>query len=177
MAPGKVEDDDDSDYGSVGDDELLELESGINKRKSSDDKQQEPPPAKKAKSEPEANSAASLIARKVLSKSMALLRISPCAGRSRDPPDPRPQRCRGLFRQVAARVSCTQVPALAFDMYDDQRGLPPGGGVSLVISPLIRFDERPSRCIEETGRRSCRHGLRSPEKRGWKHATSSKRVC
>ena len=30
-----------------------------------------------------------------------------------------------------------QIPALAFDEYDELSGRPPGGGVTLVVSPLI----------------------------------------
>ena len=77
-----------------------------------------------------------------------------------------------------------QIPALAFDCYDEQCGRSPGGGVTLVVSPLIalmkvsdksfrRYEGTfpllcgfrltecvgSSRCFEEAGRLCCCHGF------------------
>ena len=67
-----------------------------------------------------------------------------------------------------------QVPALAFDRYDEESGRPRGGGVTLVVSPLIALMKvgggagsptvmltytGSSRCLEETRRISSSNGL------------------
>ena len=42
-----------------------------------------------------------------------------------------------IFPTGGGKSLVYQVPALAFDDYDKQCGLEPGGGVTLVVSPLI----------------------------------------
>ena len=42
-----------------------------------------------------------------------------------------------IFPTGGGKSLVYQVPALAFDEYDEQCGLPPGRGLTLVVSPLI----------------------------------------
>lgn len=126
--------DDESDYGSsIGDGEMLELENSLTmKRKSPEEPDM--PPAKKSRIEE--TSTAATIARHVLNgvwkfpafrlaQEAAITRL--ILGES----------AVVIFPTGGGKSLVYQVPALVFDTWDSIRGQPSGGGVTLVISPLI----------------------------------------
>jgi RecQ family ATP-dependent DNA helicase len=135
MAMNDVPSDDDSDYGSIGDGELLELESKLTaKRKCPDSQEQDQPPTKKLKTD--ADNTAATIARDILNKvwhfpafrlaqedAITRLILSKSAA--------------VIFPTGGGKSLVYQVPALVFDKYDYLCGRPPGRDVTLVISPLI----------------------------------------
>ena len=127
-------DDEESDYGEIGDQEMLEMENNM-KRKSAVEQEQETnePPTKRLKIE---SDAATLIARNILQQTWhfpgfrlvqeaAITRL--IHGKS----------AAVIFPTGGGKSLVYQIPALAFDAYDLRCGHPPGGGVTLVISPLI----------------------------------------
>ena len=136
MTNSGAESDAESDYGDIGDDEMLEVESTMNmtaKRKSPEI--QDERPTKKVKFEEDA---ATLLARSILkdtwrfpafrlAQEAAITRL--IHGKS----------AAVIFPTGGGKSLVYQVPALAFNEYDHLSGArsPGGGGVTLVISPLI----------------------------------------
>ena len=129
-------DDEESDYGEIGDHEILEMENHM-KRKSTVEQEQEQekdePQTKRLKIE---SDDATLIARNILQKrwhfpgfrlaqEAAITRL--IHGKS----------AAVIFPTGGGKSLVYQIPALVFDEYDLRCGHPPGGGVTLVISPLI----------------------------------------
>lgn len=125
-------DDDGSDYGSIGDNEILEIEVNM-KRKSPGETQPDDDPRKKLKVE---SDSATSIARKVLKTvwRFPAFRLAQEAAITRLIHG---ESATVIFPTGGGKSLVYQVPALAFDEYDQQCGLPLGGGVTLVISPLI----------------------------------------
>lgn len=127
-------DDDASDYGSsIGDEEILKLESEMTmKRKFSENQQRDEPPVKKLKSD----NTATLIARNILQEiwHFPAFRLAQEAAITRLIHG---ESAAVIFPTGGGKSLVYQVPALAFDKYDRQCGRSPGGGVTLVISPLI----------------------------------------
>jgi superfamily II DNA helicase RecQ len=122
-----------SDYGSISDSEMLALESNSTMKRKSPGKQLEDgPPIKKLKSDNTATQIARNILQGIwhfpafrLAQKAAITRL--IHGES----------AVVIFPTGGGKSFVYQVPALAFDKYDRQCGRPPGGGVTLVISPLI----------------------------------------
>ena len=153
--------DDDSDYGSVPDDEILQAEglpSGT-KRGRSDSTTASVIGAKKVKVvEDNGPIAAAEIARGILKKTWGF-------------PGFRLKQEQAIARLItggsAAVVFPTgggkslvyQIPALAFDEYDQYCGHDRGGGVTLVVSPLIalmKVSWHCSSCLKKTQPSYCR---------------------
>lgn len=126
-------DDDENDYGSIGDDEMLEIEiSMTTKRKSPEEKQRDEPPTKRLKSD----NTAAVIARTVLQNvwHFSAFRLAQEAAITRLIHG---KSAAVIFPTGGGKSLVYQVPALAFDKYEHQCDRSPGGGVTLVISPLI----------------------------------------
>lgn len=127
-------DDEESDYGEIEDQEMLEMENNM-KRKSAVEQEQEKdePPTKRLKIEPDA---ATLIARNMLQKTWHFpgFRLAQEAAITRLIHG---KSAAVIFPTGGGKSLVYQIPALAFDEYDLRCGHPPGGGVTLVISPLI----------------------------------------
>jgi RecQ family ATP-dependent DNA helicase len=131
---------DEDDYGSIGDDDILLAETmNGNKHGPSHSSDSDQPPSKKRKTDsfdPTAQAAVISMAQAILQKIWGF-------------PSFRLKQEDAIARLItggnAAVVFPTgggksltyQIPALAFDEYDKLCGWPAGGGVTLVVSPLI----------------------------------------
>ena len=134
MALNDADSDIESDYGSIGDDEMLEVESNMNMKRKSFEEIQNEPRTKKRKSE--ADDVATSMAREILKDvwNFPIFRLAQEAAITR--------LIHGksavvVFPTGGGKSLVCQVPALAFDEYDRRCGRAAGGGVTLVISPLI----------------------------------------
>jgi RecQ family ATP-dependent DNA helicase len=121
-----------SDYGSISDDEILDIEVSM-KRKSPEEAQQDNQPRKRLKAD---TTTATSIARDILQRvwKFPAFRLAQEAAITRLIHG---ESSTVIFPTGGGKSLVYQVPALAFDEYDKQSGLPSGGGVTLVISPLI----------------------------------------
>jgi RecQ family ATP-dependent DNA helicase len=126
---------DGSDYGSISDDEILEIESNLKRKFPGEkgEKQHDGPPQKRSKSE---SDTAASIAREVLQRvwRFPAFRLAQEAAITRLIHG---KSATVIFPTGGGKSLVYQVPALAFDEYDIRCGRSSGGGVTLVISPLI----------------------------------------
>ena len=131
---------DDDDYGSIGDDDILLADStNSNNRDGSQDSDSEQPPSKKRKTDSSdltSQAAVASIAQTILKrvwgfhtfrlKQEAII-VRLIMGGS----------AAVVFPTGGGKSITYQIPALAFDEYDKHCGRNAGGGVTLVVSPLI----------------------------------------
>ena len=142
MHPILPVDDDSDEFGDVDDSDLITAESETRKRLAVSSASRETPAAKRLKLTEDASYS---IPREILSR---------CWGF----PDFRLKQAAAISRLVSGKGAAVifptgggkslvyQVPALSFDDYDDYCGRTRGGGVTLVVSPLIALMKVRNNC-------------------------------
>ena len=131
---------DDDDYGSIGDDDILVAESANrSKHGIEEDLDSDQPRSKKRKTnspDPTSQAAAVTMAQAILKRIWGFpefrLKQETVIGRLITGGS-----AAVVFPTGGGKSLTYQIPALAFDDYDKHCGRPAGGGVTLVVSPLI----------------------------------------
>lgn len=127
-------DEDDDFYDSMDDEEFMLAETITKHKREHLDDSKEQPPSKRLKTEPLGDAAT--VARNILQKVWGFpafrLRQEEVIARLISGGS-----AAVVFPTGGGKSLTYQIPALAFDDYDERCGRPPGGGITLVVSPLI----------------------------------------